>query len=662
MTVTPTSGATDKATVSGALMFTTENWDTEQDVTITGLATGTATITHAATSSDTSYDGATIASVTATVSASSKTFRIESSATAAEGANAELTVTLGQAAPTGGLALAVSYDYTGSTATTADTGTTPAALTVAATETTATLTIPIAQDQLVEGSETFTATISTAVDGWAKVSGEDAATVTITDDEASGAKIAFGTATRATAHTATVDEDVTGGVLNVPVAVNFKPQASTIFAVEVAASSTATAWASAQAPGDYRIGTSSVTFGPGASDSTTQNLAVTITDDMLVEDDQTIVLRITDSSGADNLGAHYTRNAASRVSTVTIEDDDADEAKIAFGNSASSTSESPVTATETDADAAVSVPVTISAKPESEITIPITVVSTGTTASAADYTITTSSVTFGPGSSDSTTQNLTVTVKGDELVEADQTIVLRVADTSSGLGRHYARDATSRQTTFTINDDERPGAKIAFGADAAGIAAYTADVDEDDGTVNVPLTLTDLPESSTTFTVEVLETATRPATEYTNAQAPGDYRVLGSKQVTFAPTDADNTENVRVALQNNDLVEYPETVELRIVAEDDQVDDLGDHYARNAQSRLATLTVADDDAAAATIAVGSNAASEAVFTVDRREGAGHRRLRPAVLGEPRPLRNNDVHPGRVDYGHGHGGQRLRDRL
>ena len=94
--------------------------------------------------------------------ASTKTYALSATASAAEGANASLTVTLGENAPTGGLALSVAYDYGGSASST-DTGTTPSTVTVAENTKTATLTIPLASDDLVEGDETFTATLSTAV-------------------------------------------------------------------------------------------------------------------------------------------------------------------------------------------------------------------------------------------------------------------------------------------------------------------------------------------------------------------------------------------------------------------------------------------------------------------------------------------------------------------
>ena len=71
VTITPSSGTTGVATVSGALTFTTTNWNDAQEVTITGVTAGTSTITHASASSDTNYSGITLPSVTATVLAPS---------------------------------------------------------------------------------------------------------------------------------------------------------------------------------------------------------------------------------------------------------------------------------------------------------------------------------------------------------------------------------------------------------------------------------------------------------------------------------------------------------------------------------------------------------------------------------------------------------------
>ena len=70
VTITPRSSATARATVSGALTFTTGNWSTPQAVTVTGVGAGSATISHMVTTAATDYPtSTTIASVTATVTA-----------------------------------------------------------------------------------------------------------------------------------------------------------------------------------------------------------------------------------------------------------------------------------------------------------------------------------------------------------------------------------------------------------------------------------------------------------------------------------------------------------------------------------------------------------------------------------------------------------------
>ncbi|MCY4495465.1 MAG: hypothetical protein OXB92_16600, partial [Acidimicrobiaceae bacterium] len=235
VTLTPTSSVTARATVLPAsLSFTSSNWNSPQSFTVTGVATGASTVSHAVSGSASEYPSSlTVQDVAVTVNASTKTFRIEASETLNEGQTTSLTVTLGRNAPSGGLSLSVAYGYSGSTATSADLNSPPSTVRVNAGSPTATLRVPTRNDALVEGDETFTATITTSVSGWAVVSGQGSATVTITDDDAAAATIGFGTAGRTTAHTASVAENVSGGMLNVPVQVSHNPQASITVAVEV---------------------------------------------------------------------------------------------------------------------------------------------------------------------------------------------------------------------------------------------------------------------------------------------------------------------------------------------------------------------------------------------------------------------------------------------
>ena len=128
-----------------------------------------------------------IAEGTAGETSEPKTFSVTSAVTAAEGGDAELVITLSEAAPTGGVEFDVTVSY-GSGAAAADSGdvTAPGAtVTVASGETSATVSIPIARDADEEGDETLTvafAPTGTGASEWAeKPAGAGTATVTITD-------------------------------------------------------------------------------------------------------------------------------------------------------------------------------------------------------------------------------------------------------------------------------------------------------------------------------------------------------------------------------------------------------------------------------------------------------------------------------------------------
>ena len=301
----------------------------KQGTTLASVTSGTASAAIALAAGDnvievevTADDGST-QTYTVTVRNRTKTYALSATASAAEGANASLTVTLGENAPTGGLALSVTYDYTGSASET-DTGTTPGTLTVAENTSTATLTIPLASDDLVEGDETFTAALSTAVAGWVAASSGASGTVTIEDDDDDDARVAFGTSATGTAKLAvSVDENVSGGTLNVPVTVSGLPGSSTTFVIEVLNTGTATEYVSAQSPGDFRIETKSVTFGPTDTDNT-KNVAVTITNDSDLESDETIELRIAAASNPITAPEdRYARDANGALAAVTIVSDEA---------------------------------------------------------------------------------------------------------------------------------------------------------------------------------------------------------------------------------------------------------------------------------------------------------------------------------------------------
>ncbi|MCY4368734.1 MAG: S-layer homology domain-containing protein [bacterium] len=313
-----TTGSHDRGyvMVSDALTFTTANWNTPQQVTVTGVLKGASTISHAITT-DSDYTSVTVADVTATVHQTE--YSITSAVTIPEtNAARGLTVTLGRQAPAGGITFTVVYDYSGSTATAIDLKEAPTTVTVKEGDTTATLRIVTRHDEVVEDVETFTVTITADATaqaaGWTPISGQNTATVTITDDDTEQARVGFWSASEPKPDGIAQARNV--GRTPVSVALSRSPQTPITVDIEVDPSSTATEYADDQNPGDFRIPDKTVTFTPGGARGHFQTLWVEITNTAETAN-ETIVLRIVDHSGND-LGRHYMRYAPNRTFTITL--------------------------------------------------------------------------------------------------------------------------------------------------------------------------------------------------------------------------------------------------------------------------------------------------------------------------------------------------------
>ena len=214
------------------------------------------------------------------------------------------------------------------------------------------------------------------------------------------------------------------------------------------------------------------------------------------------------------------------------------------------------------------------------ITFNVTYLHTSGGASEADITSTINEVMFSPGDTRAT---LSVPLVDDELVENDEQFTVSIAPVRVTGWTPTVSGASN--ATVTIQDNDAQSAKIAFGSDAAATGAYTATVAENvsGGSIDVPVTVSHLPSSSVTFNVEVLSTGT--ATE------DADY-AIATKSVTFGP-DSAKTQNIAVSIIHDRPTDDGETIQLRIVAADSPVDDLGDHYERDASGATATITLKD---------------------------------------------------------------------
>ena len=118
------------------------------------------------------------------------TYSVSAAATAVEGENAALTITLGEAAPTGGVAFTVTASYPASGATADDLGSITSPVTVREGLSSLEIAVPTVDDTYDEDDETFTVTVATVSSDWTPAGvGRDTATVTIKDDDTAGVSV-----------------------------------------------------------------------------------------------------------------------------------------------------------------------------------------------------------------------------------------------------------------------------------------------------------------------------------------------------------------------------------------------------------------------------------------------------------------------------------------
>ena len=305
--VTPTSSDLTKATVSSALTFTSSNWSTPQQITVTGVGAGSTAITHAVTTATTAYPvSLTIEDVDVTVTGAPPPTVPVISITAGtspvtEGTDAAFTVT---ATPAPAANLTVNLDVAG------DSQFSPSPTGAQ------TVTIP------TSGSVTFTVTtndntvddengsVSVAVDtgsGYTVSSTAGSANVLVHDDDATPSSITLSVNDNSVAEgdspapsitvTATVDGSTQFG-FNQTVTVSVTPRAD----------DATTNYVDMTAVSDFAI-----TIPAGAA-SHSQSFTLTPDDDVVDETNNTVTV-----SGSISGDSATTINSVS----ITLTDDDA---------------------------------------------------------------------------------------------------------------------------------------------------------------------------------------------------------------------------------------------------------------------------------------------------------------------------------------------------
>ncbi|MBL8828254.1 MAG: VCBS repeat-containing protein, partial [Planctomycetaceae bacterium] len=200
---------------------------------------------------------------------------------------------------------------------------------------------------------------------------------------------------------------------------------------------------------DYTLSASPLTINAGAS---TGAITLTITNDALDENDETLTLNLGTPSGA-------TVGAVSQ-STVTITDDDAPPS-VQFTTQSQSLGEASGTS---------NIFATLSAPSAKTVSVPFTV--SGTATDTTDYSLSGASFLFLPGQ---TSTFHTITIVNDTTAESNETVILTLGTPSN------ASLGTNVQQTITILDnDSFPGVTL---------AAQQASLAENGGSTTVVATL-----------------------------------------------------------------------------------------------------------------------------------------------------------------------------
>ena len=268
-------------------------------------------------------------------------------------------------------------------------------------------TVPITPDELEEGDETVMLTLSNASN--ATIGGNSPATLTILDDDCPSV-VGFSSPTYS----------VLEGAGTATIAVSLDRKSKCTVTVGYAASD-----GTATAGEDYTAASGTLTFSPG---STTQNFIVLITNDDLLEGDETVTLTLADANKA-TLGLDE--------ATLTILDDEPPiTPTVTVGFS------SPTYSVREDVGSAT---ITVTLDTASNNTITVDYATTGGGATAgSDYTAISGTLTFAPKV---TTQTFTVPITDDTLAESAETVALTLSNARKAtLGRYTA--------TLTIGDND----------------------------------------------------------------------------------------------------------------------------------------------------------------------------------------------------------------
>jgi Calx-beta domain len=372
-----------------------------------------------------------------------------------------------------------------------------------------TITIPIVDDTLVEGTENVNLTLANPTGG-ATIGTQGTATLSIVDnDTAPASTLQF------SAPTFRVRED------GVPIAaVTVTRTGSNTAAVSASLNLTN---GTATAPADYNNAAIPVNFAAG--DSAPKVVNIPIVNDTLVEGTETVNLTLANPTGGATIGTQGTArlDIADNDSTLQF-------SAPVFSANEDGTTIAAVTVTRTGvASGAVSATVSLA---------------NGTATAPGDYANTPIAVNFATG--DSTPKVVNFPIVNDTLVEGTENIRLTLGSPTGN-----ATIGTQSTATFDIIDNDT----LPLPASTLQFSAPTFSVNED-GTTSAAVTVTRT-GSSTAAVSATVNLANGSAT------APADYN-NSPLLVNFGAGDS-APKTINIPIVNDTLVEGTETVNLSLV-------------------------------------------------------------------------------------------------
>ncbi|WP_231582729.1 Calx-beta domain-containing protein [Pedobacter sp. BMA] len=404
-------------------------------------------------------------------------------------------------------------------------------VTIPAGQTTATVTIPVVTDNIVEGNETVELTLTGTNSSLVSVSNAPA-TINIIDNNNVTASISISQANiNESAGTATFTITLSGAVQDA-------------FNVDYG-----TADGTAKAGTDYVATSGTLTFPAGSAAGATLTFTVPIIDDNIAEPTETFDGIITNVSGG-------LVTIANGRATITIADDDQATAKIVAGTNGSEAG--PVSGT-----------FTIELSNPSSTDTQISYTLGGSAAEGVDYTnIATKTVIIPAGQTKAT---ITIPVLTDNLVEGIETVVATLTASNSAL-------VVVNTTPATINITDNTTALVTVAATADGAEPNTAG--------EFTFTLSNVSTTPTVITYTVSGTATSGT----------DYTSIGN---TVTIPAGQTTAKVSVPVLSDNLLEGTETVILTMNA-------VTNNPAITASTTPATVNITDSGSSIATIVAGTN--------------------------------------------------------